>query len=112
MMGRRCAIEARSARHVLPRRYNRLVCTAMSMRKLDAWRDAGLIDEATAQRIRAFEAEHARPLALWAALGIGALAIGLGIISVIAARSEEHTSDPVTNAHLVCRHLLEKKNKY
>src|SRR3546814_7091659 len=24
-------------------------------------------------------------------------------------RSEEHTSDPVTNAHLVCRLLLEKK---
>src|SRR3546814_4196081 len=26
-------------------------------------------------------------------------------------RSEEHTSEPVTNAHLVCRLLLEKKNK-
>src|SRR3546814_7274516 len=25
------------------------------------------------------------------------------------ARSEEHTSEPVTNAHLVCRLLLEKK---
>src|SRR3546814_9215013 len=28
-----------------------------------------------------------------------------------AVRSEEHTSEPVTNAHLVCRLLLEKKNK-
>src|SRR3546814_4913875 len=28
-----------------------------------------------------------------------------------ASRSEEHTSDPVTNEHLVCRLLLEKKNK-
>src|SRR3546814_3903356 len=27
------------------------------------------------------------------------------------ARSEEHTSDSVTNAHLVCRLLLEKKKK-
>src|SRR3546814_5599915 len=27
------------------------------------------------------------------------------------SRSEEHTSDPVTNAHLVCRLLLEKKKK-
>src|SRR3546814_3628458 len=27
------------------------------------------------------------------------------------ARSEEHTSDPVTNAQLVCRLLLEKKNR-
>src|SRR3546814_7087437 len=26
-------------------------------------------------------------------------------------RSEEHTSDPVTNAHLVCRLLLEKKKQ-
>src|SRR3546814_7825141 len=29
--------------------------------------------------------------------------------SAIARRSEEHTSEPVTNAHLVCRLLLEKK---
>src|SRR3546814_8046548 len=30
-----------------------------------------------------------------------------------ARRSEEHTSEtPVTNAHLVCRLLLEKKNKH
>src|SRR3546814_2658953 len=28
-----------------------------------------------------------------------------------ALRSEEHTSAPVTNAHLVCRLLLEKKKK-
>src|SRR3546814_9989951 len=27
----------------------------------------------------------------------------------LTIRSEEHTSDPVTNAHLVCRLLLEKK---
>src|SRR3546814_3374649 len=32
-------------------------------------------------------------------------------IALAAARSEEHTSEtPVTNAHLVCRLLLEKKN--
>src|SRR3546814_1508119 len=31
---------------------------------------------------------------------------------ILEARSEEHTSElPVTNAHLVCRLLLEKKNK-
>src|SRR3546814_3671062 len=29
---------------------------------------------------------------------------------VLGRRSEEHTSEPVTNAHLVCRLLLEKKN--
>src|SRR3546814_5868065 len=35
------------------------------------------------------------------------------VIMVIAAeiRSEEHTSDSVTNAHLVCRLLLEKNKQ-
>ncbi|EAQ28759.1 hypothetical protein NAP1_14208 [Erythrobacter sp. NAP1] len=61
----------------------------MSNRKIAAWRDAGLIDSATAQRLVAYEAEHARPLALWAVFGLGALAIGLGIISVVAANWEE-----------------------
>ncbi len=43
------------------------------------------MDSMTADRIRAWEAEHARPLALWSLIGIGALAIGLGLISVVAA---------------------------
>src|SRR3546814_1321194 len=29
--------------------------------------------------------------------------------ATLRTRSEEHTSEPVTNAHLVCRLLLEKK---
>ena len=61
----------------------------MSERKLKAWQDAGLIDAATVARIRAWEAEHSRPLALWAVIGIGALAIGLGIVSVVAANWDE-----------------------
>src|SRR5210317_691815 len=61
----------------------------MSMRKLRAWREAGLIDDQTVERIEAYEAGHARPLALWGAIGIGSLAIGLGIISVIAANWED-----------------------
>jgi uncharacterized membrane protein len=36
----------------------------------------------------AYETDHARPLALWAVFGIGALAIGLGLVSVIAANWE------------------------
>lgn len=59
------------------------------MRKLKAWREAGLIDDQTLERIEAYEAEHARPLALWGAIGIGSLAIGLGVISVIAANWED-----------------------
>jgi len=60
----------------------------MSSRKIDAWHDAGLIDAATRERLLAYEAEHARPLLLWAVFGIGALAIGLGLVSVIAANWE------------------------
>ena len=57
----------------------------LSQRKLQAWQDAGLIDAETVRRITAFEASHAKPLGLWAVIGIGALAIGLGLISVVAA---------------------------
>lgn len=57
----------------------------MQERKLAAWVEAGVVDAETAQRIRAFEASHTRPVALWAVVGIAALAIGLGIISVVAA---------------------------
>ena len=57
--------------------------------KLKAWEAAGLIDSETAARIRAWEAEHARPLALWAVFGIAALAIGLGILSVVAANWDD-----------------------
>lgn len=58
-------------------------------RKLSAWQRAGLLDEQTAAAIRAYEADHARPLALWAVIGIGALAIGLGLVSVVAANWED-----------------------
>ncbi|AWW73437.1 hypothetical protein CD351_03225 [Erythrobacter sp. KY5] len=61
----------------------------MSNRKIAAWRNAGLIDSATAQALIDYEAEHTRPLALWAVFGLGALAIGLGIISVVAANWEQ-----------------------
>lgn len=57
----------------------------MNERKLSAWVEAGLIDADQAARIRAHEDAHSRPLALWAVIGIGALAIGLGLISVVAA---------------------------
>ncbi|MEQ1542570.1 MAG: DUF2157 domain-containing protein [Novosphingobium sp.] len=57
----------------------------MNERRLAAWVDAGLIDPAAAVRIRDWEAQHTRPLALWGVIGIGALAIALGLISVVAA---------------------------
>ncbi|MEQ5787813.1 DUF2157 domain-containing protein [Erythrobacter sp. NFXS35] len=61
----------------------------MSARKIAAWHDAGLIDAGTRDRLLAYEAQHARPLALWAVFGIGALAIGLGLVSVVAANWED-----------------------
>lgn len=61
----------------------------MSVRKIANWYDAGLIDAGTRDRLIAYEAANARPLALWAVFGIGALAIGLGLVSVIAANWED-----------------------
>lgn len=61
----------------------------MSARKIAEWHEAGLIDAGTRDRLLAHEAAHARPLLLWAVWGIGALAIGLGLVSVIAANWED-----------------------
>jgi uncharacterized membrane protein len=60
----------------------------MSARKIAIWHEAGLIDASTRDRLLAYETDHARPLVLWAVFGIGALAIGLGLVSVIAANWE------------------------
>jgi uncharacterized membrane protein len=57
----------------------------MSLRRLKAWEAAGLVDAATAARIRDWESAHASPVALRAVIGIAALAIGLGLVSVVAA---------------------------
>ncbi len=54
-------------------------------RKLDAWIEAGLIEKATADAIRAHESAAERPTALWAISGLGLLALTLGIILVISA---------------------------
>lgn len=57
----------------------------MSLRKLKAWEAAGLLDAATAARIREWESTHASPVAMRAVVGIAVLAIGLGLVSVVAA---------------------------
>ncbi|MCU0948045.1 MAG: DUF2157 domain-containing protein [Porphyrobacter sp.] len=61
----------------------------MGARKIEAWHKAGVIDAATRDRLIAYEAANARPIALWALFGIGALAIALGLVSVVAANWEE-----------------------
>lgn len=72
----------------------------MSARKIATWHDVDLIDAATRDRLLAYEAAHARPLALWAVFGIGALAIGLGLISVIAANWEAIPGQVRLGVHL------------
>jgi uncharacterized membrane protein len=54
-------------------------------RKVAEWRTVGLIDALTADRILAHEAARSRPMAAWTLAGLGALTVGIGIISVIAA---------------------------
>ena len=56
---------------------------------LKRWRGAGLIDDGAAARISAWEATHRRPVWLWALSGMGALAIGLGVVAMVAANWEE-----------------------
>jgi uncharacterized membrane protein len=53
------------------------------------WHRAGLIDEAAVGRIHAWEAAHKKPIWLWAVAGMGALAIGLGIMAVVGANWED-----------------------
>lgn len=77
----------RGGRFAFGRDGSRLPC--MSARKIAEWHAEGLIDAATRDRLTAYEADHARPLLLWAVWGIGALAIGLGVVSVVAANWEE-----------------------
>jgi len=55
---------------------------------LKRWRDAGLIDDSAVARISAWQALHRRPIWLWALSGMGALAIGLGVVAVVAANWE------------------------
>lgn len=73
----------------------------MSTRKIDAWHTAGVIDAETRARLVAYEQAHARPLALWAVYGIGALAIGLGLISVVAANWDDIPGQIRLAVHLI-----------
>jgi uncharacterized membrane protein len=54
-------------------------------KKLHKWHQAGLIDQQTLLAIEEFEHTHSKPMVLWAAGGLGAFAIVIGVISVVAA---------------------------
>ena len=54
-------------------------------RQVQRWQEAGIIDAATAERITAHERRASRPVLLLAIGGLGAFAIGVGLLSIIAA---------------------------
>ncbi|HKP63060.1 MAG TPA: DUF2157 domain-containing protein [Polyangiales bacterium] len=54
-------------------------------RKLSSWVEAGVIDEATRQRIAAHEHAQRKPYALYAMLVLGGGTVALGLVSVIAS---------------------------
>jgi len=54
-------------------------------RKLKEWQRENLIDATTAERIAQYEKSRARPVVLWAVGALGAFAIVVGVVSVIAA---------------------------
>ncbi len=54
-------------------------------KKLNEWQQAGLIDDQLRASIERYESASSRPVALWAAGGLGAFAIAVGLISVVAS---------------------------
>ena len=58
-------------------------------RRLAAWQQAGVIDAATRSRIEQFEQGRLRPVLLYALGGLGALTIGIGLVSVVAANWDQ-----------------------
>src|SRR5262245_39771753 len=67
------------------------------------WTDAGVIDEETAARIRAFELAHSRSTRLrwpiWIALVLGAVMLGAGVLLFVSANWD--TLSPETRFVLV-----------
>lgn len=54
-------------------------------RKLRQWQEAGLLDAATVDRIRAHEEQSAKPIGSYAVAGIGAVAVATGIVAIVAS---------------------------
>ena len=54
-------------------------------RKLEQWRLAGVIDGDTVRRIEAYERDQSSPVVLYAVGGVGAVAIVLGIVAIVAS---------------------------
>jgi uncharacterized membrane protein len=55
------------------------------LKQLSRWQAAGLIDDTTKQRIVEFEAKRGRPRVVYGLAALGAVSIGVGLISIVAA---------------------------
>lgn len=53
--------------------------------QLKRWTDAELVSAEQAERIRAFERQRQRPTLLYAVAGLAALAVALGLVSIVAS---------------------------
>ncbi|MGB3723487.1 MAG: DUF2157 domain-containing protein, partial [Pacificimonas sp.] len=53
--------------------------------KLRDWQQAGLITPDIAARIAAHEEAETRPILLWSVIGLGCLALALGVVAVVAS---------------------------
>jgi uncharacterized membrane protein len=60
----------------------------LAERNVRRWTAAGLIDAATAEKILAWEGAQRGSVWLWAVAGMGALAIGLGVLALVGANWE------------------------
>ncbi len=69
-------------------------------RRLAAWVEAGLIDTATAEAIRAHESATARPVLAWAVAGLGLFALALGLMLIVAANWDRIAPPVKLGAHL------------
>ncbi len=70
-------------------------------RQLARWTAAGLITEPTAAQIRAYEAREQRPVALWAIVGLGLLALALGLILVVSANWDRIPASAKLAVHML-----------
>lgn len=75
-------------------------------KRMELWRQAGLLDEATFQKIAAFECERDKDKSfegffVRAAMMLGLLAVGLGIVAIVAANWMDIPSWAKLSAHAV-----------
>jgi hypothetical protein len=68
--------------------------------KLARWTKAGLLTAEQADGIRRYEAVNDRPVALWAVIGIGLLALALGVLLVISANWDRIPAALKLGAHV------------